>query len=732
MSAASNDHDVIAHPPQGKRNRPQLSCTNCRHAKSKCDRQVPCTQCIKKGRVSTCTIPASLPRKKAAASMQNRLRHLESLVKNVMSQENPIQISPSNSDGQPSQGAFQDEIVKLPNHQKFETGKEKESPPPISTARVVQGSAESTYVGATHWGAILEDIEEVRGFFEEFEPERDAPERDLSPFNSMAFNGSHTLSKENLLSGLPDKKVVDHLVARHFNSNSPSLSIIHAPTFQKDYRKFWEAPSSVSANWLGLLYAMLTISSLVVIGGKEVHPDTRGTPHEMLRFYRRYCTQALITSNYTKPSKYTIETMIIFAEAEFLLSKDDEVYLYLFVGNIVRLCLRMGLHRDASKIDGTLTPYQSEIRRRLWHHVSQLDMLSCFHIGLPGMVDSIDSDTLLPRNLRDEDFGEDTIELPPSRSPSELTPISYLIAKSILCQEAGKITTMANRLTRVPYEDILKLDKSLHHAFDQIPIFYRLSRTGISITDSANVIVKQFSMFLVYHKCRCMLHRNYLAYGEDTPEYTFSKKEALDASMELLSGQAMTYEAATPGGPLANDRWFLSTLSTHDFLLAALLICVEVMKATKAGLSLDNINDPKNKELLSLLQALEKSHVVWEQVQDKHCPQATTYFEVMFSRVKSGLRSQSQKNTAYEPDAISSLPYGAESCQLPWGNFQAANVTSPGFGFLSNDDILAMADNSIGSFAEITDNLDWETFDNYAWPRQETQQESWQTDDFLF
>lgn len=346
----------------------------------------------------------------------------------------------------------------------------------------------------------------------------------------------------------------------------------------------------------------------------------------------------------------------IYLQAEFLLSKDDEVYLYLFVGNIVRLCLRMGLHRDTNNIGGTLTPYQSEMRRRLWHHVSQLDMLSCFHIGLPGMVDSIDSDTLLPRNLRDEDFGEDSVELPPSRSPAELTPISYLIAKSILCQQAGRVTTMANKLTGVPHEEVMKLDKDLHHAFGQIPTFYRIPSTGISITDSANVIVKQFSMFLVYHKCRCMLHRNYATYGENTPEYRFSKKEALDSSMELLSGQAMTYEAATPGGPLANDRWVLSNLSTHDFLLAAMLICMEVLKAIKNGLNVDNINEPSNQDLHSLVGSLEKSHVVWEQVQDRHCPQATTYFEVIFNRVKAGLRGQSQKtNRSEQPISMSDL-----------------------------------------------------------------------------
>lgn len=101
-----------------------------------------------------------MPRKKAAVSMQNRLRHLESLVKNVMSKENPLLngASPRNSDGQTKQAIFDDEIVKVPINQQLEIGAEKEPSPPASTARIVQGLQEATYVGATHWGAILEDV----------------------------------------------------------------------------------------------------------------------------------------------------------------------------------------------------------------------------------------------------------------------------------------------------------------------------------------------------------------------------------------------------------------------------------------------------------------------------------------------------------------------------------------------------------------------------------------------
>jgi hypothetical protein len=90
--------------------------------------------------------------------MQNRLKHLESLVKDVMTGQSPSappidqnahnssRISPSNSLSIPGAG-FVD------YHQNDATATSA-----ASAGKVLLGSSESTYVGATHWAAILEDV----------------------------------------------------------------------------------------------------------------------------------------------------------------------------------------------------------------------------------------------------------------------------------------------------------------------------------------------------------------------------------------------------------------------------------------------------------------------------------------------------------------------------------------------------------------------------------------------
>lgn len=128
-----------SHNPPTKRNRIQLSCTHCRHAKLKCDREKPCSQCVKRGRSSLCTFPSPVAQKRPAVSMQNRLEHLEGLVKGAMA-------------SRPSDGPQHSDprCKRLPN---------KHVEKDIS-GRLV-GPNDATYIGTTHWAAMLEDVRSI-------------------------------------------------------------------------------------------------------------------------------------------------------------------------------------------------------------------------------------------------------------------------------------------------------------------------------------------------------------------------------------------------------------------------------------------------------------------------------------------------------------------------------------------------------------------------------------------
>jgi len=129
-----------------------------------------------------------------------------------------------------------------------------------------------------------------------------------------------------------------------------------------------------------------------------------------------------------------------------------------------------------------------------------------------------------------------------------------------------------------------------------------------------------------------MLHRKFLMKAWEHPEYQYSKDAALDASMKLLHRQSLIHQAASPGGPLALDRWFLSSLSTHNFLLAAMIVYLNVMNGVK------DPHSSNSTEIQEGVDALEMSRKNWE-VALSFSPEATRASMVIIGMVEKVYRA---------------------------------------------------------------------------------------------
>lgn len=351
----------------------------------------------------------------------------------------------------------------------------------------------------------------------------------------------------------------------------------------------------------------------------EHSPDERASSMQTMRLYRRNCIQCIRLSDYTKPGKYTIEAMLAHLEGEFVLSDADQVNCYVLLGVAVRLALRMGLHRDPDKVCGQMTPFEGEMRRRLWNILWQIDLLASFHIGLPSMVESIDSDCQLPRNLNDSDFDENCTELPPSRPETEITSMSYLRLKGKIAKVFGKIAIHANSLSPPSYDAVMTLDAQLNEIQASIPPSYQYRPINSCIADSTQVIIQRLNIAHILCKSRCVLHRKYLIRNTDSyPEYKYSVTAGIEAAMQLLDFQKQTHEATQPGGVLARDRCFPSSLSMHDFLLAAMIVYVRVMKILDGESKgvYGSLEERKMKR--GMVEALKMSSDIWNFSQIKY------------------------------------------------------------------------------------------------------------------
>ena len=140
LDSSPNDNDQSStSEARQKRSRILLSCAPCRNSKLKCDREQPCGQCTKKGRDNQCTYAPKPERKRPAKGMSARLKRLEGMVREMMDSEGTVPETAQNTGNNSGTSNCTATGPEVHGH-------------------VVQGEKATTYVGATHCMAMLEDV----------------------------------------------------------------------------------------------------------------------------------------------------------------------------------------------------------------------------------------------------------------------------------------------------------------------------------------------------------------------------------------------------------------------------------------------------------------------------------------------------------------------------------------------------------------------------------------------
>jgi hypothetical protein len=243
------------------------------------------------------------------------------------------------------------------------------------------------------------------------------------------------------------------------------------------------------------------------------------------------------------------------------------------MGTTIRLAIRMGYHRDPGTLKGVST-FDGEMRRRVWINIVQVDALMSFHAGFPSMIPIDFCDSHVPRNLNHSDLYVDMKELPPSRPLSDRTPVLYIIVKSSIMSVFKKIVHHIQLPTHASYAATLSLENEMRQAYESIPESHKRRDINRCFTDPVALILERCTVELLYLKGIIILLRRFVNYDDQSQAYTASRRACVQAALEMLDRQADISQACAPGGRLHEDRWMFSSLSVHDFLLAAMVVCL--------------------------------------------------------------------------------------------------------------------------------------------------------------
>lgn len=268
------------------------------------------------------------------------------------------------------------------------------------------------------------------------------------------------------------------------------------------------------------------------------------------------------------------------------------------------------------------------------------------------MIRPGDTNTDLPLNIYDDELTEDMKAMPLPRPITENTPMTYIIYKSQLISVFSQIVEAVQSLSCSTYETVMKLDHKLREVQANIPPIFKMRSMEESLRDPSALVMQRYILDLLFLKSQCVLHRKFVFPSRDSGRFAYSRRTCIDDALVMLQHQATLHQESRPGGRLANVQWFISSLTSHDFLLAAMIVALDLYhtaEAERAGRrSSTDAFDWSHERRSNMLAALENSRNIWDghQSQSLEAMKATGVLTAMIDKLQAHeaqLRQQYQQ-----------------------------------------------------------------------------------------
>ena len=203
---------------------------------------------------------------------------------------------------------------------------------------------------------------------------------------------------------------------------------------------------------------------------------------------------------------------------------------------------------------------------------------------------------------------------------AESPQISYLVTKTRLAFGFARALKEMSRVERMPYERVLEIDRALRDIYAHVPEYYKLRNMSEQAEDPLPLIFARFTLANIHHKSLCVVHSRFLDAARTDEKYRYSRRTCLESAMALLRFQAIQNEDLLTEGKVRSLTKYQTSLTIHDYLLAATIISAELCLGNSHEKSADGagarcpLGGPTRFEMLT---ALENSANLFSQMRDK-------------------------------------------------------------------------------------------------------------------
>ncbi|KAJ5678830.1 hypothetical protein N7462_007074 [Penicillium macrosclerotiorum] len=420
------------------------SCVTCRRRKVRCNKRSPCSNCTKASIECIFPPPGRAPRKSKRppdAELLSRLRRLEGVIEHLSGKNNespagagtgstsstsPVQAPPTFPilPSVPSENANASKTTSTiaPEKEDQDGGCPFENADPKNLApkkfenefgRLVIDEGRSRYVSNRLWASLGDEIEELQDILDHSESEEEdypSPESSHSGSHEGFLFGFYSLS-HSLREFHPPLPKVSMLWELYKDNVAPLITIVHREAARKLLTEAAQNPDSLDKNNEALAFSIY-LSAIISLNSEQCRSLLGEERTALVKRYRFAVEQAL-----AKAGLLNTQSLVLLQAAVLFLicirREDDSKFVWSMNSVLLRLAQGLGLHRDGTNFG--LRPYETELRRRLWWHISLMDVRCSEDHGTDPMINESMFDTRLPLNINDDDITPQMTEAPPER-----------------------------------------------------------------------------------------------------------------------------------------------------------------------------------------------------------------------------------------------------------------------------------------------------------------------------
>ncbi|KAI0387009.1 fungal-specific transcription factor domain-containing protein [Hypomontagnella monticulosa] len=521
---ASADKPVAAPPRPSGISAPKLrSCVTCRTRKVRCDKASPCSNCRRAN--IPCVVPSSgkPPRwarrlervansAKAAqeadpgvSQVMDRLRSLEGLVKELSSQLEQAHAAASTSD----RGSSSVNSPDSSNQDRDADHHVDSSPASVHKqfGRLVLGdSGQNRYISSGFWSRVNDeidglkmDVEGLAGDKDESSADEESPKktpstqelnRTPSERHGFLFRHNITSPDQNLRKFHPLPSQVPYLLNVFSENVGIMIRIVHMPTLNKMLRDLRDGSLPALTPPKEALMFAIYYSAVTSMEDEDIVANFGASKSELNLKYRLGFEHALAQADFLN----VLDIVIVQALVIFLClvrRHDSPRYVWMMTGLVIRMAQALGLHRDGSRFPN-LTPFEIEMRRRLWWGVCMLDVRASEDQGMDLTIAHGSFDTKLPSNINDTDIDPETKEMPKPREG--ISDSTFFLVACDQCDISRQMMAVSLQDGRPRLDEQNRLLNEYHERLENKYLRYN-SETGsvahwLSITIARLVVSK--------------------------------------------------------------------------------------------------------------------------------------------------------------------------------------------------------------------------------------------------